>query len=220
MPWFRNQVEGLGFFEKINRNAPYGEFAARALFGKGCLAIDEGKTEDAIDAFERIIHNYPGAPEVPETYLALASAYENDIPGEEWDQGSTRLALEYYSEFIIRFPSHSKANEAVKGLARMRETLAKNRYDLALLYYEEHNNARAAAIFFNEAINAAPESATARDARKRIAEIRDGKLANRGIMDWIFGRYPVTQDADYIQPPAPTDLQNMGFGSVAAPKAK
>ncbi|MDR2512981.1 MAG: tetratricopeptide repeat protein [Puniceicoccales bacterium] len=219
MPWFRNTVEALDFFEKVNRNAPYGEFAARALYSKGLLAVDEGKTEEAIDAFERIIHNYPSAPEVPEAYLSLANTYENDIPGAEWDQGATRLALEYYSEFIIRFPSHPKAKEAVEGLSRMRETLAKNRYDLALLYYEEHNNARAAAIYFNEAINAAPESTTAQDARKKINDIRDGKLANRGIMDWIFGRYPVTKDADYIPPPAPTDLQNMGFGQ-AVPKAE
>jgi outer membrane protein assembly factor BamD len=212
MPWFKDNSRGLDYFEQVNRNAPHGVRADRALFDKGGFALDLGdKTNDAVDAFERIIYNYPSSPLVPESYLLLAKTHEDSITGHEWDQSATRNALFFYSEFVSRYPTHERAQEAVESVARMRETLARNRYDLGLFYYEHRNNARAAAVFFNEAINAAPASKTARAARARIAEINAGRLADRGVMDWVFGRYPVTRDASYIDASSQEDLGKMGF---------
>jgi outer membrane protein assembly factor BamD (BamD/ComL family) len=220
LPWFTDNSSGLDFFERIHRNAPYGTLAEQALYDKGLLALDIGKTEHAIDAFERIIHNYPASKLTPDSYLALASAYESTIIGHEWDQGATRNALNCYTDFISLFPAHTRAPEALANAEKMRETLAKNRFDLALFYYEHRNNARAAAIFFNESINAAPDSKVADDARKHLRLIRDGRLASRSSMDWIFGRYPVTPDSSYVDIPPQDDLETMGFitPKTAVPK--
>jgi outer membrane protein assembly factor BamD len=219
IPWFTDNSRGLDYYEQVNRNAPHGVRSEEALFNKGLFALENEKTLDAIDAFERIIYNYPASKYVPDAYLVLAKTYEESIIGHEWDQSATRNALFYYSEFVVRHPSHERAPEAVTSVSRMRETLAKNRYDLGMFYYEHRNNARAAAVFFNEAINAAPASKTARDARTRIADINAGKLAARGAMDWFFGRYPVTRDAGYIDPSSHDDLDKMGFQGATAPSA-
>ncbi|MDR1498025.1 MAG: tetratricopeptide repeat protein [Puniceicoccales bacterium] len=211
LPWFTDNSSGLDFFERVNRNAPYGNLADKALYDKGILALEIDKVEHAIDAFERIIHNYPDSKYAPDAHFDLAKAYESTIPGHEWDQGATRNALNCYMDFISRYPNHPRAPEALANVEKMRETLAKSRFDLALFYYEYRNNARAAAIFFNESINAAPDSKVAADARKHLRLIHEGRLAPRSFMDWVFGRYPVTPDSSYVDIPPPNDLDSMGF---------
>ncbi|MDR1816639.1 MAG: outer membrane protein assembly factor BamD [Puniceicoccales bacterium] len=222
LPWFLDTSRNLEYFEIVNRNAPYGAFAEKALYDKGTLALDDDRTPDAVDAFERVIHNYPGSPLAPDAYFSLALTYENSVTGAGWDQSATRNALNYYSDFVLLFPAHKRAPEALTGADRMRETLARNRYESGMFYYEYRNNARAASIFFNEAINAAPQSATAREARIMLRRIRDGHLAERGVMDWIFGRYPVTRDAGFIDASQQEDLSRMGFapeGAAGTPPA-
>jgi outer membrane protein assembly factor BamD (BamD/ComL family) len=249
IPWFKDPVVGIDFFERVNRNAPYGKHAARSLFDKGYLALDNDHTDEALDAFDRLVCDYPDSKLVPEAWLALARTREADITGHsvntepppkdaaaraasahttgnvtghEWDQGATRDALFYYNEFIRHYkeferrdPAFDKDGKlaalAIYNTARMREILARNRYDLGLFYFEHRNNPRAAALFFNEAINIAPESGVAREARKRIAEIRSGAHATAGIMDWLFGRYPQTKDTSYPDIPAAPDTARLGF---------
>jgi outer membrane protein assembly factor BamD (BamD/ComL family) len=244
IPWFKDSALGVDFFERVNHNAPYGEFAARSLYDKGLLAIDAGRTEEALDAFDRIIWDYPDSVHVPDSWLALARAREAEITGHgmdsggtvdaqtgqsktavetgvrgitghEWDQGATRDALNYYNEFIRRFPAHKYVTLAVHNAARMKEILARNRYDLGLFYFEHRNNPRAAALFFHEAINIAPGSNVAGESRKRIAEIRDGQRAPAGAMDWLFGRYPQTKDTSYGDIPLAPDTAKLGFKQSA-----
>lgn len=213
IPWFTDSSRGLRYFEGVNRNAPYGPNAVRALLDKGMLALELDKRADAIDAFERIISNYPDSGFVPDAYLSLALAYERDVAGADWDQGSTRNALDIYTDFVQLYPAHPRAGEAVEAARRMRTTLAQNRLNIGLFYYEHRNNPRAAAIFFNEAINAAPDSEPAVEARKHLAVIRSRKPASRDVMDWIFGRFPLTPEGEYVVPPPPPKLEDMGFAA-------
>ncbi|MDR0535103.1 MAG: tetratricopeptide repeat protein [Puniceicoccales bacterium] len=264
IPWFTDPVAAVGWFEKVSRTAPFGALAAQAIFDKGTLALERGQTDEALDAFDRVIWDYPHSPLVPEAWLALARTRETDIPGHdiepapdgvatdptgktapatggstppapsrskdaalkndlennhkitghEWDQGATRDALAYYNEFIRRYPKHPKVGYAVRNAARMREILARNRYDLGLFYFEHRNNPRAAALFFHEAINIAPESAVARESNKRIADILKGDRAPSGTMDWLFGRYPQYKDTSYNIPPPAPDTSTLGFRSL------
>jgi outer membrane protein assembly factor BamD (BamD/ComL family) len=252
IPWFKNPVIGIDFFERVNRNAPYGKHAPQALFDKGNLALDNDHTDEALEAFDRLITDYPESKLVPESWLALARTHEAEITGHavntetpsknatrddsatttrtvtghEWDQGATKEALYNYNEFIHHYKEFARRDPAfdkdgklaalaVHNAARMREILARNRYDLGLFYFEHRNNPRAAALFFNEAINAAPESGVAREARKRIAEIRDGAHATAGMMDWLFGRYPQYKDTTYPAIPAAPDTALLGFRTEA-----
>jgi tetratricopeptide (TPR) repeat protein len=254
LPWFKDPIIGIDFFERVNRNAPYGKYAAQALFQKGNLALDNDRTDDALDAFERIISDYPESTLVPESWLARARTREADITGHhihseapprnaapgttpessgtvtghEWDQGATQDALYcygrfiwQYTEFVRRDPKFDTDGKlialAIHNAARMREVLARNRYDLGLFYFEHRNNPRAAALFFHEAINSAPESGVAREARKRIAEIHAGTHASAGLMDWLFGRYAQFKDTSYSPVPPAPDTSRLGFRSATNP---
>ncbi len=216
LPWFKDYALGLNYFEEVQRNAPYGPLATPALLNKGELALQIDREEEAIFAFERIINYYPRSPLTPTAYLALAQTYAGRSMGEEWDQGSTVEALNYYNDFLALFPQDARAESALQKSEELRENLAKTRLDMGRFYYERRNNARAAAIFFNEAITAAPETATAMEARQLLAAIQSGKKADRSVMDWIFGRYPENAASEYIDAAPTTDPTKPVFNFTPA----
>lgn len=210
-PWFKDYGTGLVYFEEVQRNAPYSALAATALFNKGELALQIDREEEALFAFERIINYYPRSPQTPTAYLALAQTHANRSMGPEWDQGATLEALNYYNDFLALFPQDERAESALQKSEELRDDLAKNRLEMGRFYYERRNNPRAAAIFFNEAITAAPESETAREAQQLLAAIQAGEKADRSIMDWIFGRYPETASGEYIDASPATDPKKPVF---------
>jgi len=218
MPWFKDRTEALDFYERLYEMAPHAAISPRLLFHKGKFAFElsEGwfsfdKTLDAIDAFERMISIYPEAKFVPDAYLDLAGTYEAGIVGADWDQLSTRRAISYYTDFYSLFPEHEKAEFAYKKTEELTDLLAGNRLVIGDFYYSRHNNLRAALTFYNEAITLAPDSPAGKEAATRIERIRRGERSGRTLVDWIFGRFPNYDTADYFDAPSMRPLDEMGF---------
>lgn len=223
IPWFRDRTSALGFYDRLYEMAPHLPISPRLLFHKGMFAFELSgewfsfdKTLDAIDALERMISIYPDAAFVPEAYLELAKTYEAGIVGADWDQLSTRRAINYYTDFYSLFPEHAKAEFAYEKTVELTNLLAANRVVFGDFYYSRHNNLRAATTFYNEAVTLAPDSPAGAQARERLARIRRGERSERTIVDWIFGRYPAYDAKDYLDAPSQKPLDEMGFRGVPA----
>ena len=221
LPWLKDRKAVLGLYDELYALAPQSELAPRLLFRKGVFAseiseeIFEGdRVRDAIGAFEMLIGSHPESPLVPEAYLLLAGIYEKLSPGAEWDQVSTRRALNYYTDFYTLFPEHPQAEYAYGRTEALRMRLAENRLSVGDFYYVRRNNMRAALVFYNEAITHAPESEAADRARERIEKIRRGKRADLTFIDWLFGRYPAPRTTDFADAPSQKSLEEMGFRSA------
>lgn len=220
IPWLKDRKAVLRFYDELYAMAPQSSIAPRLLFQKGVFASEiseevfEGdRVYDAINAFEQLISTHPGSPLVPEAYLYLAATYENLSPGAEWDQVSSRRALNYYTDFYSLYPEHPKAEFAYKRSEELRMRIAENRLSVGDFYYVRRNNTRAALEFYNEAITQAPDSETARVARERIEKIRRGERADLTFIDWLFGRYPAPKTTDFSDAPSQKSLSEMGFRS-------
>ena len=224
-PWFRDRNAALAFYDRLYEMAPHLPISPRLLYHKGMFAFELSrewfafdKTLEAIDAFERLISIYPDAQFVPDAYLELAETYEAGIVGAEWDQLSTRRAINYYTDFYSLFPEHPLAESAYDRTVVLTNLLAANRLAFGDFYYSRHNNLRAALTFYNEAITLAPDSPAGKDAQTRIERIRRGERSERTLVDWIFGRYPNYDAGDYFDAPSLKPLDEMGFrsGNAAA----
>lgn len=220
IPWLKDRKSVLRFYDALYAMAPQSSIAPRLLFQKGVFASEiseevfEGdRVYDAINAFEQLISTHPGSLLVPEAYLHLAGTYENLSPGAEWDQVSSRRALNYYTDFYSLYPEHPKAEFAYKRSEELRMRIAENRLSVGDFYYVRRNNMRAALEFYNEAITQAPDSETARLARERIEKIRRGERADLTFIDWLFGRYPAPRTTDFSDAPSQKSLSEMGFRS-------
>lgn len=189
MPWFTDYNEAIRYYEAVVSNAPYSDFAPMALMNIAIIADREDKPEIAIDALDRLINTYPQSMFTPDAYLQMAVTYRNMVDGPEYDQGAVLKAIDFYQDFLILFPSDSGAAAAESGLELMRDVHARSRLIMGDFYYYYRNNFKAASIFYNETITAAPDSLASGEAERMLKRISDGILAPMTPVDWFFGRY-------------------------------
>lgn len=199
IPGFREYQQGIDAYESVVKSAPFSEFAPLALMNIAVVANKEDKQEEAIDALDRLINNYPGSLLTSDAYLSLAQTYASLVQGPAYDQEATRKALSYYSDYLLLFPNADSTYEAEAGLYYMRETLANSKFRLGEFYYLYRNNPRAAVTFYNEAITVDPKSSVAQEARKQIDKIKAGIKAPMTPVDWIFGRYQRPSEREYLE---------------------
>ncbi|MEM9226885.1 MAG: tetratricopeptide repeat protein, partial [Verrucomicrobiota bacterium] len=198
IPGFYNHELAMEAYASVVVNAPYSDYAPLALMNMALTANDNDKPEEAIDALDRLINNYPDSLIASDAYLTLAQTYGNLVQGPEYDQGATRQSISFYQDFLILYPDSSNVPDAEAGLYYMEETLSGNRYDLGTFYWNYRNNPQAALIFLNEAITVAPNSPTAQKARELIVEIRSGAEPPMTPYDWVFGRYEEPSEREFL----------------------
>jgi len=174
IPGFKQPRKAMEFFRQIVGNAPYSDYAPLALMNVALIAKKEDKPQEAIDALDRLINNYPQSVLASDAYETLADTYAGLVQGPAYDQGSTRQAISYYEDFLSLFPDSEYVGEVEAGLRKMKNIHSRSRLYLGDFYYYHRNNATAALIFYNEAIDVAPETRTADEARARIEDIEAG----------------------------------------------
>lgn len=178
IPGFKNRERALEYFEMIVRNAPYSDYAPLSLMNVARGHQKMGNTEEAIDALDRMINNYPKNVLTPDAYLKLAQTHASLVEGAYYDQASTKEAITYYEDYLIQFPGDSGAGSAEKGLGEMKTMLAQSKMILADYYYKYRKNYTAAKVFYNEAITTYPDSPVAARARTMLADV-EARLAGQ-----------------------------------------
>jgi outer membrane protein assembly factor BamD len=171
IPGFKNRAKGITYFEKIVETAPYSDYAPLALMNiaRGHQKLDQ--PEEAIDALDRMINNYQKSLLAPDAYYKLAETHASLVQGPYYDQASTRQAITYFEDFLILFPSDSNVPAVDKSLADVRKTFAESKIKIGDFYFYKRDNYKAARVFYNEAITSYPDSSSAADARKRLADV-------------------------------------------------
>lgn len=173
IPGFRSPERAVEYFEKIVENAPFSKYAPVALLHAATLEAERGKLDEAIDLYDRFISDYPKHENVADAYFGLAEAFSNRVRGPAYDQGANREAISYYEDFSLLYPRHPRAAEAENRVQEMSEVLAESRIILGDFYFHHRDNFPAARVFYNEAITIAPRSATAEDAREKLARVEE-----------------------------------------------
>jgi outer membrane protein assembly factor BamD len=171
LPGFKQRDKALELFETILNNAPYSDYAPLSLMNIARGHQKLGNTENAIDALDRMINNYGQSLLAPDAYLKLAQTHATLVDGPFYDQGATKEAITYFTDFMLLFPGDSNVGNAEKGLDSMKTMLAESKIRMADFYFYKRSNFKAARVFYNEAITAYPESTVAAKAKARLVEV-------------------------------------------------
>lgn len=171
LPGFRNMERATDMLDTVVANAPYSEYAPVALGYLARVEKNRNQPEEAIDAYERLINDYPDHLLAPDAYLGLARAHAERVSGPEYDQGATREAIATFEDFLILFPESPYAQRAEEDLAEMRDVLARSKLLIGDFYNFRRSNYVAARVFYNEAITTSPTSPSADEARERLESI-------------------------------------------------
>ena len=180
LPGFQQREKGLEYFEAILSNAPYSDYAPLSLMNiaRGHQRLKQ--TEDAIDALDRMINNYPTSLLAPDAYLKLGQTHATLVEGPYYDQAATKEAVTYFTDFMLLFPGDAGVAAAEKGLDGMKTMLAESKMKIGDFYFYKRNNYTAARVFYNEAITSYPESPIANRAKLRLADV-EAKSAGKKI---------------------------------------
>ena len=181
LPGFKQRDKAIEYFETILVNAPYSDYAPLALMNVARGHQKLGNVENAIDALDRMINTYSQTLLAPDAYLKLAQTHASLVDGPFYDQGATKEAITYFTDFMLLFPSDTNIASAEKGLDSMKTMLAESKMRMADFYFYKRSNFKAARVFYNEAITAYPESAIAQRAKTRLAEV-EAKAANQPVL--------------------------------------
>ena len=171
IPGFKNRERAVQYMEQIVANAPYSDYAPLSLMNAARGYQRLGGHEEAIDALDRMINNYPKSVLTPDAYLKIGETHASLVEGPYYDQASTKEAITYFEDYLILFPGDSGAATAEKGLAKMKTVLAQSKMILADYNFKYRKNYQAAKIFYNEAITTYPDSAVAAAARAKLVKV-------------------------------------------------
>jgi outer membrane protein assembly factor BamD len=171
IPGFKNQTKALEYFATIIRDAPYSDYAPLALMNMARGHLKERDFEEAIDALDHMINNYPQSLLAPDAYLKLAQTHALLVEGPSYDQGSTKEAITYFEDFLILFPNDANIPAAAAGLDKMKKVLAESKMTIGNFYLDKRSNYAAARVFYNEAITTYPESDVAVRAKQKLVEV-------------------------------------------------
>jgi outer membrane protein assembly factor BamD len=171
VPFFKNRERGIQYLQLVVQNAPYGDYAPLALSAAARGEEQNSDPEDAIDMLDRLVNSYSQSVLVPDAYISLGRMHSDLVAGAYYDQDETKQAMTYYEDFMILFPGDANISTAANGLDSMRNLLAESKMRIGDFYFYKRDNYTAARVFYNEAITSYPDSAVAKRASKRLADV-------------------------------------------------
>ncbi|MFA6637151.1 MAG: outer membrane protein assembly factor BamD [Candidatus Omnitrophota bacterium] len=161
-------------YKTIVNASPFSPYADKSLYRLGDVNRRIRKYEDAMQAYSRILSDYPDSPLVPEARYQLAfTKYEASLD-PEYDQESTDQALKDFKEIAATTPIPAVAGEAEKVLSELRERKADSTIKIAEFY--EKQGRYASAIMYYDSVRGKFEGTSAAEyAEERIKHL-EGRM--------------------------------------------
>ena len=158
-------------YKKIVENAPFGEYADKSLYKMAECYRRMMKYKEAIDAYEKIIKDYPESRLVPEAKYQLAyTRYEASL-APEYDQESTEEALKEFKQIKKTTAVPAIAEEAEKVLDELKTKKANSIMKIAE-FYEKRGKYKSAVIYYKDVTGKFSGTSVAEEAQKRIDRLQ------------------------------------------------
>jgi len=168
---YKDRTKAIMAYEGLVSVAPYSDYAPIALTRVAMLHRKMRELAAAVDTVDRIINDYPNSMESANATMLMAEYLSSQVAGPDYDQEATHEAMNYYRDFLTLYPNNPSVKFCEEELVRQREQYAQSKYVIGEFFYKYRDDYDSAAVFFNDAITADPESKAATDARVYLAKI-------------------------------------------------
>ena len=118
----------------VDVNTASDSLAPDYLYKAAGLAVGFQRGPQAVDLYESILHTYPDYKRLPECYFMEAFAYENVI-------GNIGKANEYYNKFLLKYPNHDLADDAMAAIKFLGKTPEEMVHEFELMNADSANAA-------------------------------------------------------------------------------
>lgn len=171
VPFAATSEQIIEVFKKVVTNAPYSEYAPMAQYRIGELYKRLQFYSEAIDAFQKIIVDYPDSKIANDAKFQVAICAASGSPGSAYDQELTNEAIKKFDEFVRANPDSERAKEAQKEKIELMEKQAKSLYDIAL-FYEARGKYNSAIIYYEDIVNNFSSTSTTPRAMEKLEVLK------------------------------------------------
>ncbi len=135
----RSWNEALRYFDEVERQHPYSEWARRSVLMEAFAHYEANQYDDAIAAADRFISLYPGNPSTQYAYYLKAVCYFEEISDVGRDQAATEQAQVSLREVIKRFPQSEYAVDSKLKIDLVQDQLAGKEMAIGRYYLTQGN---------------------------------------------------------------------------------
>lgn len=154
-------------YKSIIDQTPYSKYAPQALYKMGFVLKGLSRFDEAEEAFQKLVDNYPESEWVdPGLYqLALTKVAKN--PGVDYDYTGLESAEKMFQEFVHEHPDAKISQDAQEQLMALREKEAEKHYKIAQ-FYQAQKAYDSARIYYEVVVEKFPETDMADKAREKL----------------------------------------------------
>src|SRR3990167_1997304 len=172
VPTFTSMERAQEMYETILSNAPYSKYAALTQFNLGLSFERQGKAEEAIAAYQKLIDKYPTSDLCDGALYQIGYVYMRlGMVGKSQDLSALKEAHNSFEDFQIQYPNNEKMLQAHDNMAHLKVREGTDTLNIAH-FYDFSKDYRSAAIYYNEVIRKFPQTADAKAAKTRLEELK------------------------------------------------
>ena len=161
----------IDVYKKVVVNAPYSQNAAIAQFRIGELYKKIAFYQEARDAFQKILDDYPDSSVALEAKFQLALTAAVASGGSSYDQSLAKQAQKEFDEFKRAHPDSELVQKAEKEKKEIIERRA-DHYMQNARFYERIGKYQSAAVYYNKILDEFPDVSCAPTALERLKVVQ------------------------------------------------
>ena len=159
-------------FQKIVEAAPYGAFGEKAQFDLGVAYQKSGRFDDALEAYQSLIDQYPQSSLLQQARLRMAEVSYAKSSSQTRDQSALDEAARQAQGYLKRYPGSEEAEKAEKINREVDELNAEKNYRIGL-YYEKDNYLTSALIYYSDTAKRYPNTSWGQKAAEKLHSLQE-----------------------------------------------
>jgi outer membrane protein assembly factor BamD len=179
VPFSASPARAQQMFESIVKNAPYSKFAPLSQFNIGRALEKQGKTDEALLAYQTVLVKYPNDPVAADAQYQIGYINLEETRTGSYNPNTTKKAREAFEDFIARYPSSEKIAQARENLKALGGRETKGSLEIAR-FYDKQKKYKAAYIYYTDVAKQDPSSPDGQAAKKRMEEL-EGVVGEEGL---------------------------------------
>ncbi|MEN3931327.1 outer membrane protein assembly factor BamD [Microvirga sp. W0021] len=156
-------------FQQLEKQAPYSEWAPKALIMETYTRYQQQQWEDTISTAQRYLQRYPNGKDAAYAQYLMAMSSYNQIPDITRDQEAAAKAMESLQVLVNRYPKSEYVADAKKKIQFAKDQLAGNQMEVGR-YYLNNRNYTGAINRFRDVVSQYQQTRHVEEALERLAE--------------------------------------------------
>ena len=159
-------------YAQIVKNSPFSTYADKSLYKLGEVLRRMMKYNEAMEAYERLINDYPDSDLLADAKYQLAyTRYEASL-SPEYDQETTDEALKEFQQISKTTDVPAIADEAQEMMTELRQKKAASTLKIAE-FYDRQGKSQSAILYYKDVVGKFAGTDAAKTAQDRINKLEE-----------------------------------------------